>query len=226
MAEDPTSCRTTSSDPSLRAAAAARLFTIPPLLVNHFVERAANTLGKPAPAVPPASNTPALRTASISGNVPELDAMVSSAATDQQGSVSASQSFKDRASRATSTDRYAGAAPAPMDSVCGLTRAERPTRPRSLLVSERLRRAERNQGDRRSSRCGCPDRPLNPHRRFHDARRGSKRRRGCRTADTAPEESRIGPGSRGADCARALLRRPVVPDRGWRSRVQDLRSSS
>ena len=65
-----------------------------PLLVDHFVERAATTLGKPAPAVPAALYT-LLKIHPFPGNVRELEAMVFDAVARQKGSVLGLQSFKD-----------------------------------------------------------------------------------------------------------------------------------
>jgi two-component system nitrogen regulation response regulator GlnG len=130
-------------------------FALPPLrarlddlalLVTHFVEQAANTLGKPAPAVPPSLYT-LLRTHLFPGNVRELEAMVFDAVARQKGSVLGLQSFRE-AIEATSPPvetAGGGGSAAPMDD---LLRDRLPTldEAQDALVTEALRRAEGNQG--------------------------------------------------------------------------------
>lgn len=115
-----------------------------PLLVDHFLERAANTLGKPAPAVPPALYT-LLRTHPFPGNVRELEAMVFDAVARQKGSVLGLQSFKDAIGATSPLVDTQGAVPTPMDD---MLRLRLPTldEAEDALVSEALRRAEGNQG--------------------------------------------------------------------------------
>jgi two-component system, NtrC family, nitrogen regulation response regulator GlnG len=117
-----------------------------PVLVTHFVEQAASTLGKPAPAAPPSLYT-LLRTHSFPGNVRELEAMVFDAVARQKGSVLGLQSFKD-AIEATSPPietAGAGSSASPIDD---LLRDRLPTldEAQEALVTEALRRAEGNQG--------------------------------------------------------------------------------
>jgi two-component system nitrogen regulation response regulator GlnG len=116
-----------------------------PLLVHHFVDRAAVTLGKPAPAIPATLYT-LLGTHPFPGNVRELEAMVFDAIARQKGSVLGLQSFKDAigATRPLVETEPAGPS-APLDE---LLRDRLPTldEARDALVTEALRRAEGNQG--------------------------------------------------------------------------------
>ena len=65
-----------------------------PLLVNHFVEKAARELGRTAPTVPLALFQ-LLQTYSFPGNVRELEALVFDAVARHQGVTLSLQSFKD-----------------------------------------------------------------------------------------------------------------------------------
>src|SRR5499433_1819756 len=65
-----------------------------PLLVHHFVEKAAQALGKPAPAVPHALFQ-LLRTYRFPGNVRELEALVFDAVARHQGTTLSLHSFKE-----------------------------------------------------------------------------------------------------------------------------------
>jgi DNA-binding NtrC family response regulator len=65
-----------------------------PLLVNHFIERAARVLGKPVPAVPH-SLYALLHSYDFPGNVRELEALVFDAVARYQGSTLSLQSIKD-----------------------------------------------------------------------------------------------------------------------------------
>jgi DNA-binding NtrC family response regulator len=129
-------------------------FALPPLrarlddlpqLVSHFVEQAANTLGKSAPGIPGPLYT-LLKTHPFPGNVRELEAMVFDAVARQKGSVLGLQSFKD-AIEATSPpiERPGVATPTPMED---MLRDRLPTldEAQDALVAEALRRAEGNQG--------------------------------------------------------------------------------
>jgi two-component system nitrogen regulation response regulator GlnG len=116
-----------------------------PLLVSHFVERAATTLGKPAPAAPAALYT-LLRTHPFPGNVRELEAMVFDAVARQKGSMLGLQSFRDAIEATSPPIETPGAGtPTPMED---LLRDRLPTldEAQDTLVAEALRRAEGNQG--------------------------------------------------------------------------------
>ncbi len=116
-----------------------------PLLVSHFVEHAARTLGKPVPGVPAPLYT-LLRTHPFPGNIRELEAMVFDAVARQKGSVLGLQSFKD-AIEATSPpiERPGAGTPTPMED---MLRDRLPTldEAQDALVTEALRRADGNQG--------------------------------------------------------------------------------
>jgi DNA-binding NtrC family response regulator len=116
-----------------------------PLLVTHFVERAASSLGKPRPAVPPALVT-LLKSHAFPGNVRELEAMVCDAVTRAQGPVLSLQSFKAAigAGAQIADDTSDGGAPAPTERL----RDRLPTlhEAEETLIDEALARAEGNQG--------------------------------------------------------------------------------
>jgi two-component system nitrogen regulation response regulator GlnG len=119
-----------------------------PVLVDHFVEKAARQLGKHIPTVPPALYQ-LLKTYSFPGNVRELEALVFDAVAQHQGVTLSLASFRDAIvgepqvispmdepdpDGATS---LGGAFPHPLPT---LREAE------DSLVAEALRRADGNQG--------------------------------------------------------------------------------
>jgi DNA-binding NtrC family response regulator len=117
-----------------------------PLLVNHFVEKAAGVLGKTAPAVPLALYQ-LLKTYSFPGNVRELEALVFDAVARHQGTTLSLQSFKEAIAgkpELVAIDR-------PEESPTALT-AWFPERLPTLkeaeeaLITEALGRADGNQG--------------------------------------------------------------------------------
>jgi DNA-binding NtrC family response regulator len=116
-----------------------------PLLVAHFVERAAASLGKARPAVPPELFT-LLKCHAFPGNIRELEAMVFDAVARAHGPVLSLQSFKEAIGAGS---QIAGETPdegshAPMehprDRLPTLHEAE------ETLIDEALARAEGNQG--------------------------------------------------------------------------------
>jgi two-component system, NtrC family, nitrogen regulation response regulator GlnG len=116
-----------------------------PLLVNHFLEKAARALGKPVPSVPLALYQ-LLKTYSFPGNVRELEALVLDAVTRHQGRTLSLQSFKDviaasaHLAKSEVPPEAAPAAPLFPDPLPTLGEAE------VALIAEALRRAEGNQG--------------------------------------------------------------------------------
>jgi two-component system, NtrC family, nitrogen regulation response regulator GlnG len=64
-----------------------------PLLINHFLEKAAQALNKPAPT-PPMELYRLLKTYAFPGNVRELEAMIFDAVAQHQGGVLSLKSFK------------------------------------------------------------------------------------------------------------------------------------
>jgi two-component system, NtrC family, nitrogen regulation response regulator GlnG len=116
-----------------------------PLLVNHFVERAASHLGKPRPAVPPALY-PLLKSHAFPGNVRELEAMVFDAVARAQGPVLSLQSFKQAIGVGSpiSNETPDGGSPGATE----LLRHHLPTlhEAEETLIDEALARAEGNQG--------------------------------------------------------------------------------
>ena len=117
-----------------------------PHLINHFTEKAAQTLGKPVPNVPVALYQ-WLRNYSFPGNIRELEGMVFDAVARCQGNVLPLQSFKDACdietlshSVETSQD-FADPAPNWLpERLPTLKEAE------DVLIAEALRRADGNQG--------------------------------------------------------------------------------
>jgi two-component system, NtrC family, nitrogen regulation response regulator GlnG len=116
-----------------------------PLLVAHFIDRAAASLGKARPAVPPPLYT-LLRSHIFPGNIRELEAMVFDAVTRAQGPVLSLQSFKDAigAGSQIASETPDGDSPLPM----GISRDRLPTlhEAEETLIDEALQRAEGNQG--------------------------------------------------------------------------------
>ena len=116
-----------------------------PLLVNYFLENAANALGKPVPTVPLALYQ-LLRTYSFPGNVRELEALVLDAVTRHQGRTLSLQSFKD----AIAASAYLAQSETPPEAAPAalLFPAPLPTldETEAALIAEALRRAEGNQG--------------------------------------------------------------------------------
>ena len=113
-----------------------------PLLVDHFVEKAARQLGKDAPTVPLALHQ-LLKTYGFPGNVRELEALVFDAVARHQGVTLSLASFKDAifpGSESALTGEDAGSAGVLADRLPTLRESE------DGLIAEALRRAEGNQG--------------------------------------------------------------------------------
>jgi len=119
-----------------------------PLLVDHFVEKAAHQLGRDVPGVPLALYQ-LLKTYSFPGNVRELEGLVFDAVARHQGVTLSLASFRDAIlaespSTATAGEpEVAGTRPAPdifPDRLPTLRESE------ERLIAEALRRADGNQG--------------------------------------------------------------------------------
>jgi DNA-binding NtrC family response regulator len=116
-----------------------------PYLTQHFVEKAAQTLGKPAPNVPLALYQ-WLRNYSFPGNIRELEGLVFDAVARCQGKVLSLQSFKDACgdeALPVADESRELDAPAPSwlpERLPTLKDAE------DALIAEALRRADGNQG--------------------------------------------------------------------------------
>ena len=121
-----------------------------PLLVQHFVDKAAHGLGKAAPTVPLALYQ-LLNTYSFPGNVRELEALIFDAVARHQGTVLSLHSFKE----AMGGTPHSAVAEPPEEPPVALT-ACFPERLPTLreaeealseaLITEALRRADGNQG--------------------------------------------------------------------------------
>jgi two-component system, NtrC family, nitrogen regulation response regulator GlnG len=116
-----------------------------PLLLTHFVEKAARAFGKPAPMVPLALHQ-LLKSYCFPGNLRELEAMVLDAVARQRGRILSLESFRNAmagrpvATGAGPTSVAASIAGALPDQLPKFKEAE------ELLLTEALRRADGNQG--------------------------------------------------------------------------------
>jgi two-component system, NtrC family, nitrogen regulation response regulator GlnG len=117
-----------------------------PLLVNHFVERAASALNKEAPSIPHALYQ-MLKTYDFPGNIRELEAMAFDAVARCQGTVLSLESFKEVISDIPSaaTDELP---PEPPALFSGFLSSQLPTldTAEEALIQEALTRAGGNQG--------------------------------------------------------------------------------
>jgi DNA-binding NtrC family response regulator len=115
-------------------------------LVHHFVEKAAQALGKPVPVVPRALFQ-LLKTYSFPGNVRELEALVFDAVARHQGATLSLQSFKE-ATGAPQLPESQPQADGSDGALAALFPDPLPTlrETEEALVAEALRRADGNQG--------------------------------------------------------------------------------
>jgi len=119
-----------------------------PILVDHFVEKAARELGKDAPSVPLALHQ-LLKTYSFPGNVRELEALVFDAVARHHGVTLSLASFKEAIS---GQPQLSAAAEEPETAGSSLQTDASPDRLPTLresedcLIAEALRRADGNQG--------------------------------------------------------------------------------
>ena len=117
-----------------------------PLLVTHFLKKAARAFGKPAPIVPIALHQ-LLKSYDFPGNVRELEAMVVDAVARHRGATLSLQSFKNAISGnrpAETGPRAAGTLRSLVDCFPGQLPNFREAE--EALLSEALRRADGNQG--------------------------------------------------------------------------------
>jgi two-component system nitrogen regulation response regulator GlnG len=117
-----------------------------PLLVHHFVDKAADMLGKTAPTVPRALYQ-LLNTYSFPGNVRELEALIFDAIARHQGTTLSLHSFKE----ALASKQQLPITEPPQDQPPALTvwfPARLPTlkEAEDALLTEALSRADSNQG--------------------------------------------------------------------------------
>jgi two-component system, NtrC family, nitrogen regulation response regulator GlnG len=118
-----------------------------PLLVNHFVHKAARELDKPPPTVPLALYQ-LLRTYGFPGNVRELEALVFDAVARHQGVILSLQSFREAISGKPEF-AVSEPEPEPVSTPLAALFADRlPTlrEAEDALIGEALRRADGNQG--------------------------------------------------------------------------------
>ena len=124
----------------------ARLGDIP-LLVHHFVEKAAQALGKPVPVVPRALFQ-LLKTYHFPGNVRELEALVFDAVARHQGATLSLHSFKEATAGAPQLPESQPQADGSGSALAALFPDPLPTliETEEALIAEALRRADGNQG--------------------------------------------------------------------------------
>ena len=118
-----------------------------PLLINHFLENAAQELGKPTPT-PPAELYGLLKTYPFPGNVRELEAMIFDAVAQHQGGVLSLKTFRSIAfDRRNGPDDGPPASPA-LENLSSLFPDSLPTlkEAEQALITEAMQRADGNQG--------------------------------------------------------------------------------
>jgi two-component system, NtrC family, nitrogen regulation response regulator GlnG len=118
-----------------------------PLLINHFLEKAAQALHKPTPT-PPLALYHLLQMYAFPGNVRELEAMIFDAVARHHGGLLSLQSFKEAIAAAPPTAQDKTVAAVSPQSLATLFPDRLPTlhEAQEALVAEALRRAEGNQG--------------------------------------------------------------------------------
>jgi DNA-binding NtrC family response regulator len=119
-----------------------------PLLVETFVKKAARTLKKPVPSIPPAL-LQLLGTYPFPGNLRELEAMVFDAVARHQGTILALQSFRDAMALPPELAAVEPVDAPAQDGQGPWLRSEQlPTlqQAEEQLIAEALRRAGNNQG--------------------------------------------------------------------------------
>ena len=117
-----------------------------PLLVSHFVEHAAETLGKETP-IPPPELVTLLETYHFPGNIRELEGMVVDAVSQHKGGELSIESFRKKTGRQSldshDTDEIAEAVFA--EELSSLHRLPSLKSGERIMIAEALRRANGNQ---------------------------------------------------------------------------------
>lgn len=117
-----------------------------PVLVEHFLAEAAESLGKKKPT-PPRELPSVLNTYDFPGNIRELRAMVIDAVSGHDSGVLSLQSFRDAVGIEAASPRGESAKPAPDDATQATFSHPLPTlkQVEELLIEEALRRCNGNQ---------------------------------------------------------------------------------
>ena len=118
-----------------------------PLLVYHFLKKAAEKLGRPTITPPPELFT-LLKNYSFPGNIRELEGMVFDAVSRHRGGVLSMESFREKIDASGSIDAEPGEVPQPAsDGVRLIFPEQLPTlkSAEQQLIDEALQRAEGNQ---------------------------------------------------------------------------------
>ena len=118
-----------------------------PLLINHFLEMAAQELGKPTPT-PPMELYRLLKTYAFPGNVRELEAMIFDAVAQHQGGVLSLKTFKSIAFDRRNGPEDGSQANGALENLASLFPDSLPTlkEAEQALIAEALQRADGNQG--------------------------------------------------------------------------------
>jgi DNA-binding NtrC family response regulator len=118
-----------------------------PLLVIHFLEKAARSLDKPVPSVP-LELYPLLKTYTFPGNVRELEAMVFDAVARQQGNSLSLRGFREAMGGGAGLGEDMTLADTGLEALGKLLPDRLPTldEAEEWLIQEALRRADGNQG--------------------------------------------------------------------------------
>jgi DNA-binding NtrC family response regulator len=118
-----------------------------PLLINHFLEKAAQALHKPTPT-PPLALYRLLQTYPFPGNVRELEAMIFDAVARHQGGLLSLQSFKEAMAVGPPAAQDETESAVSLQSLASLFPDRLPTlrEAQEALIAEALQRAEGNQG--------------------------------------------------------------------------------
>jgi DNA-binding NtrC family response regulator len=120
-----------------------------PLLVEHFIEKAAADLGK-APPTPPRELVSLLSTYHFPGNVRELEAMIFDAVSHHRSKVMSMETFKAHIARHRQSERYPRVEPGAPPDTSGspfvfFDRLPTLEQAQTLLIEEALRRSDQNQ---------------------------------------------------------------------------------
>lgn len=118
-----------------------------PLLVHHFIEKAAQALGKPVPVVPRALFQ-LLKTYRFPGNVRELEALVFDGVARHQGSTLSLHSFKEAIASEPRLPESPSRTDGSVAALAALFPDPLPTlaETEESLIAEALRRSDGNQG--------------------------------------------------------------------------------
>ena len=118
-----------------------------PLLINHFLEKAAQELSKSTPT-PPVELYGLLKTYAFPGNVRELEAMIFDAVAQHQGGVLSLKTFRSIAFDRRNAPDVSAQDSAALENLSSLFPDSLPTlkEAEQALIAEAMQRADGNQG--------------------------------------------------------------------------------